>query len=244
MLAGAPRQRHDRPCGILARRTDVTRAVHHEEILYVVRLLELIQHRRLGIGAHARRAQLVDRPAFREDVLVDPDDLDARRFEHFLAGVRHVFAHLLLVVAELIVEAQRRDPPGVFHRGVDVHIVLVAGEYFAEAAHTNEGPGVLTHRFLELPAESRRAPRAVGENPEAGAALEAVAADKARLLVLQVPESRHVEPARLAVVQGGRRSDHLLDEPRDARSHHVLAEVVADVAARVADAVGMLPRLR
>src|SRR5256885_3417679 len=40
------------------------------------------------------------------------------------------------------------------------------------------------------------------------------------------------EPARLAVVQRGRRSHHLLDESRDARSHHVLAEVVADVADR------------
>src|SRR5438876_7275176 len=238
------RQRHDRPRRVLARRAHVTRAVHHEEILHVVRLLELIQDRRLGIGAHACRAELVNRPAFGEDVLVHADDLDARRFEHFLAGVGHVLAHLFLVVAELVVEAQRRNPPRVLHLGVEIDVVLVAGQHFAKAAHTNEGPGVLTHRFLELPAESRRAPRAVGENREAGATLEAVAADKARLLVLQVPESRHVEPARLAVVQCGRRSYHLFDEPGDARSHHVFAEVVADMAARIADAVGMLPRLR
>src|SRR5258706_4221748 len=224
MLAGAPRQRHDRPRGILARRTHVTRAVHHEEILHVVRLLELVQHRRLRIGAHARRAQLVDRPAFGEDVLVDPDDLDARRFEHFLAGVGHVLAHLLLVVAELIVEAQRRDAPGILLLGVQVDVVLVAGEYFAEAAHTNESSSVLADRFLELAAESWSAPRAVGEKPETGAPFEAVTADKALLLVLQVPEARHVEPAGLAVVQRGRRSDHLFDGPGDARSHPVLAE--------------------
>src|SRR5207249_8627091 len=123
-------------------------------------------------------------------------------------------------------------------------VVLVAGEHFAEAAHTDEGARVLAHRFLELPPEPRRAPSVVGEDREAGAALEAIAADEPGLLVLQVAEPRHVEPARLAVVQRGRGAHHLLDESRDARPHHVLAEIVADVPARIPDAVGMLPRFR
>src|SRR2546426_7986343 len=85
-----------------------------------------------------------------------------------------------------------------------------------------------------------RSTRAVREDREAGAAFKAVAANEPRLLVLEVAEARDVEPARLAVVQGRRRSHHLLDQPRDTRSHHVLAEVMADVPARIADAVGML----
>src|SRR6266487_4728947 len=192
MLAGAPRQRHDRPRRILARRAHVARAVHDEQVFDVVRLLKMILYPRTGIGTHARRTELVDRPAFGQDVLVDADDLDARRLEHFLAGVRHVLAHLLLVIAELIIEAQDGNAPAVLHLGIQVHVVLVAGEHFAEAAHINEGTRVLADRFLELTAEPRRVPRAVGEDREAGAALEAVAADEPRLLVLQVPEPRHV----------------------------------------------------
>src|SRR5205809_7261101 len=70
MVTRAPRQRHDGPRGILARRADVARAVHDKQVPDVVRLLKLVQHRRLGIVAHPRGAQLVDGPSFREDLLV------------------------------------------------------------------------------------------------------------------------------------------------------------------------------
>src|SRR2546421_3289466 len=54
----------------------------------------------------------------------------------------------------------------------------------------------------------------------------------------QVAEPRDVESAGPAVVERGRLADHVLHEPRDAGPHHVLAEVVAHVPARVADAIG------
>ena len=87
-------------------------------------------------------------------------------------------------------------------------------------------------------------------HPHAAAPLEAVAADEAALLVLgallglQVAEAGDVEAARLAVVVGARLADQVLEQAAHARPHEVLAEVVAHVPARVADAVGVLPGLR
>jgi len=137
-------------------------------------------------------------------------------------------------------EAQHRNPPAVLLGGIDVHVVLVAGEHLAKAAHANEGPRVLAYRLLELTPEPRRIPRAIGKDREAAAAFESVSADEPRLLVLEVAEARHVEPARPAVIERRGPADQLLDQARRARPHHVFAEVVADVAARVADAVGVL----
>ena len=58
-----------------------------------------------------------------------------------------------------------------------------------------------------------------------------------RMLVLQVAEARDVEPAGPAVIERARLADEILHQPDHARAHQVLAEIVADVAARVADAV-------
>src|SRR6266516_2203567 len=99
-----------------------------------------------------------------------------------------------------------------------------------------------SHLLLELGTESR-GPRGIpGENRKATAPLEAIAADEPRLTVLQVAEPGDVEPAGAAVVEGGRLADQVFHEPRDPGAHHVFAEVVTHVSARVADAVGMLGR--
>src|SRR2546430_6759607 len=88
-----------------------------------------------------------------------------------------------------------------------------------------------------------RGPRGIpGENRKATAPLETVAAHEPRLTVLQVAEPGDVEPAGAAVVEGGRLADQVFHEPRDPGAHHVFAEVVTHVSARVADAVGMLGR--
>src|SRR5437899_8303619 len=70
--------------------------------------------------------------------------------------------------------------------------------------------------------------------------LIAVAPDEPGLAVLQVPEPRDVKPSRSTVIERVRLAHELLNEAGDARSHHMLAEVVTDVPARVAEAVGML----
>src|SRR5215831_7042955 len=64
-VAGAPAQRHDRPRGILATGVDERTAIDDEQILYIVRLLKLVQNRCLGVVAHARGAKFMNRPAFR-----------------------------------------------------------------------------------------------------------------------------------------------------------------------------------
>src|SRR3989441_5260319 len=152
------------PGGILTRRAHMTRPVHDEQVLHVVGLLELVEHRRLGVAAHPRRAQLVNGPPLGEHLLVGPYDLDPRRLEHLAARDDHVLAHLALVVAELIMEAQRGDAPRVFRVGIEIDIILVARQHLAEATHPDERPGVVTHLSLELRAESRGPKRIPGEN--------------------------------------------------------------------------------
>ena len=133
-------------------------------------------------------------------------------------------------------EPQHRDAPAVFHLGVQVHVVLVAREDFAETAHADEGAGMFTDRFLELPAESGRAPRAIRKDREATPALEAVAADESGLFVLQIPEARHIDSVRTIS------ECNMILVPRDTASgsaaHTVIHEVVSEFAAGISQAIG------
>ena len=61
--------------------------------------------------------------------------------------------------------------------------------------------------------------------------------------VVEVAKTRKIEPARAAVIERVRLTDHVVDDAGNAGTHQVLAEVVADMPARVADAVGILRRL-
>src|SRR2546427_6185519 len=44
--------------------------------------------------------------------------------------------------------------PRVFRVGIEIDVVLVAGQHLAEAAHPDERADVVAHVFLELRAES------------------------------------------------------------------------------------------
>jgi len=101
---------------------------------------------RLGIVAHAGGADLVDGPSGRQELAVHLDVLRARGPEHLFDRIPHVLRHLLLVVAEGVVEAQDGDAPGVPHVGVEGDAVLLAREHLAEAAQADEGRVVLPHR--------------------------------------------------------------------------------------------------
>src|SRR2546426_7532137 len=137
-------------------------------------------------------------------------------------------------------EAQHRDPPAVFRIGIQVDVALVTRQDFAEGPHTDECPGMIAHAPFELAAEARRVHYVRREHGMAAVPLVAVASDEPGLAVLQIPEARDVEPSRPTVIERVRLAHELLDQPGDARTHHVLAEVVTDVPARVAEAVGML----
>src|SRR4029450_7488541 len=99
-------------------------------------------------------------------------------------------------------------------------------------------------RLLPRRAEAGRVVRVAGVDVRATRPLEAVAAQEPRLLVLEVAEARDVEAPGPAVVEGARLAHEVLDEAHDPGAHHVLAEVVADVAARVAEAGRMGRALR
>ena len=55
----------------------------------------------------------------------------------------------------------------------------------------------------------------------------------------QIAETRDVEAAWPPVIQGAGLADQILHESGDGWSHHVFAEIVTDVTAGVADAVGI-----
>jgi len=86
-------ERHDGQRRILARRRGEPGAVHDEQVLDVVRLLELIQHRFLGIASHAGNPNLVNRPTRRGRARRRSDVLAPRRFQHLAGGLRHVLHH-------------------------------------------------------------------------------------------------------------------------------------------------------
>src|SRR5262247_2773722 len=90
----------------------------------------------------------MDRPAFCEEAAAEADHGESGGLHHLLRGVGHVLAHLLLVVAEIVMKAQDRDSPSVLHFGVEVDAVLVAREDFAEAANRDHRPGVIAHPLL------------------------------------------------------------------------------------------------
>src|SRR6185295_13168932 len=181
-----PGQSHDRPRRILTRRTDVAAAVDNKQVLYVVRLLKLIEHRSLRVGSHPRGAKLVNRPAFGQYVAADLDDLDARGFEHLLAGVAHVLGHLLFVVAELVMESKNGNAPLVLHLGIQIHVVFISRKHFAKTAHRNKRTGVVANRLLVASAEPRRLGRVAGKHLRPAPAFEAVAANKVRMTFAEV----------------------------------------------------------
>src|ERR1700716_2562709 len=123
----------------------------------------------------------MDGPAFGEHAAADIHNLESGSFEHFLRGFLHVFGHAVLVVAEFIMETQRRDAPLVFDDGIKVHIIFVAGENFAERAHTDEGALILADFFFESGAKTVGI-RAARKHGAAAATFKSITADKFGML--------------------------------------------------------------
>src|SRR5260370_28239544 len=63
------------------------------------------------------------------------------------------------------------------------------------------------------------------------------------MLFGQVAEAGEIEASRASIIKRGRLADHILRAACDAGTHNVFAKIVADVAAGVGQAVGMLSRL-
>ena len=85
-VRGAPGQGQDGPGRVLVRVGDERSRVGHEQVLHLVRLRVLVEHRRRGAVAHARGARLVD------DVAAGPDAVARLLRRH---GRQHLAPHLV-----------------------------------------------------------------------------------------------------------------------------------------------------
>src|SRR5579885_486523 len=240
VIAGAPAESHDGPGGVLATGVDEGAAIDNEESLDVVRLFELIEHRGFGVVTHAGGAEFVDGPAFGEDAVADMHDFETGGLEHFLGGFLHVASHVVFVVAKLIVKAQRGNSPLVLHNGIEVHVIFVARENFTESAHADIRALVFADFLLEGSAETMDI-RTAREHRAAAAALEAVTTNELRMPLGEITKTGEIEASGATVIERGRLADETLLLAGDARAHDVLAEIVADMAAGIGKAIGMLP---
>src|SRR5580692_415201 len=227
VIARAPAQRHNRPGWILAAGADKGAAVHYKQILHVMRLLKLVQYRGFGIVSHARRSKFVDRPSFRKHAVAHIDNLQSRGLEHLLRCFLHVLGHIVFVLAKLVMKAQRRNAPFVFHYRIEIDEVLIARQYFSKSSHGDIRTLVFANLFLERRAKSR-AVRTGRKHSASAAALKPVTTDEFRMLLRQIAEARQVKSAGPAVVERRRFPDKIGRLPGDVWPHDVLAKIVPD----------------
>src|SRR4029450_9465184 len=94
----------------------------------------------------------------------------------------HVRAHLLFVVTKFVVEAEDRDAPFVFHRRVDVDVILVASENLAKPTHADERAGIVADLLLVGGAEAWSLSCVPRHHLRAGATFEAVSTNEVGVL--------------------------------------------------------------
>src|SRR5215217_6123140 len=93
---GAGGERHVGERGVHAGRAGHARPVGDEDVRGVPHLVVAVEHRRLRVAAHARRAHLVDAHAGEVLVLVRVHVRGAHGLEHLGHVVHHVLAHTAL----------------------------------------------------------------------------------------------------------------------------------------------------
>ena len=77
------------------------------------------------------------------------DILESCGLEHFLRRFSHVLGHAVFVVAKLVVKAQSRNAPLVFHHGVEIDIVFITRQHFPKCAHADVRTLVLANFLFE-----------------------------------------------------------------------------------------------
>src|SRR3954467_4193268 len=171
----------------------------------------------------------MDGPALREYAGSHVDILESSGLEHFLCCFSHVLSHTVFVVAKLVMKAQSRNSPFVFHDWVEIDIIFITRQYFAERAHADVGTLVLADFFFE--GSTKAVPvRALREHSGAAAAFESVASNKLRMFFRKIAETSQVKATRPSVVKCGRLADKVRGLTNDTRPHNVLAEIVTHVS--------------
>src|SRR2546422_222420 len=219
----------------------ISGAVGDEQVLHVVTLVPGVEHRGLGVAAHARRAHLVDRQPGRIVVhewlhLLRPGGL-----QHLGRRDRHVLEYLALVVAPFAVDAKRRNAPGVLRVGVELDVVGGAGQALAEPVEREAPRRRRAQGALELGAEAGQV-LPPGPTLAVCAALEAVAAQEVGVRGRDVAEARDVDPVGAATVDGP--VFHARDRAARPAAHAVVHQVLAQLAARVGEPGGEARRHR
>ena len=111
----------------------------------------------LRIVAHARGADLVNRPARRQRLAADLDVLGAApRVSISSIESAMSLAIFISLSPKRVVEPQHRDAPRVLHARIEQDAVLLARQHLAEAAEADQRRIVLAHARLERLAEARR----------------------------------------------------------------------------------------
>ena len=133
-------KRHDGQRRILAGGRGESGGIADEQVLDVVSLLELIEHRFLRIVPHAGDAHFVDGEAGRP-VRNDKgaNVLRARGFHHLDRGFLHVVSHGALVFAVRHMNVQDRDAERVHEVGIDLDEVVPARQALAESGDADRG---------------------------------------------------------------------------------------------------------
>src|SRR6266480_6735544 len=156
VLAGAHRQRENRPRRVLVRLRHKGRAVGEEEVLAVVRLAPAVRHGRLRVVPHAGPAQLVDDGAACGDAV--PPLGPRHRREHLTPhvgdqrpeGLLHVLHLLVLVIRPLPVKPEDRNPPPIHHAWVDLAVAVLVGDHLAAAREADRRAVVAPVVVLQL----------------------------------------------------------------------------------------------
>ncbi len=241
MVARTNAERHDCERWILAWIRGEAAGVHDEEIFHVVRLLELIQDRFLGIETHARRAGFVKGPARRGRMRVGVDVFGAGRFEHFSGGIADVLDHGGFVFAVGHVDFHDGNAVDVFDGRIELNEILPARQNFTEAGDADSHLRFSQRFFVDI-AETGRAPIEI----DAGFAFIAVAAQETLRCRLagQIAEASDVDAYRFSGTAHGwsRAEDGIFTAA--AGTADVSGEIVAENSAGICETVGMLGRCR
>src|ERR1700730_8267173 len=104
----------------------------------------LVQHRGLGIVAHASNPEFVDDHAAVLDAIGMPalrlrlaDKSSARRLHNRAESFLHVLRHLDFIVAPVPVEAQHRDAPLIDDVGIEIAIAVLIRNHLASTAKSD-----------------------------------------------------------------------------------------------------------
>ena len=237
-IGGTKRQRHDGHGRLAAAGGDQAAAIAEEKIFYVVSLVIGIDDGSFGILAHTTGAEQVDT----ELLLVDwesPFLLGTCGIKKFRGTSCKPMRELQIVRMILVSQAERGKPPGVFHVGIDRETIIFNGQGSAVAKNFKAAGKIVGECCLELLTPARSSSREGAERKSDGrhieSGIESAAAVEADFLCVEFVEivKDAADGETFVVVE-------LLIEKPERNAAGVEHEILADVAARVGEAVGKL----